>query len=215
MRQTRCNIDPDLPAECTGAMVVRTELDAQLLARTLSVPLTVIVTPADGPDQIMVADLAKRPFVLISLDADAAGGKAAGKWFSALPNATPAPPWGGKDHTDAHLAGHNLGEWFGLALTLAGHQAPPATTRPEPAAAPTPPTPPAPAGPEIPAEVEGLPCGGCGATKYRRVVVGYEFPDGTCADGWSCGSPGCHVKLLSGNQDMDNLNRPTKRNRTT
>ena len=83
MRQTRYNVGPNLPAERTDAMVVRTELDAQLLARTLSVPLTVIVTPADGPDQIMVADLAKRPFVLISLDADAADSKASRKWFSA------------------------------------------------------------------------------------------------------------------------------------
>ena len=198
-------IGADHPPETTGAIVVESELDALLLAQEIPGPVLILATgsTSNGPDAAMVADLTRRPSVLISLDADAAGGKAAGRWFSALPNATPAPPWGGKDHTDAHLAGHNLSEWFGLARHLAGHPAPPATTRPEPAA---PPTPPSPAGPEVPAEVEGLPCGSCGATRYRRVPGGCTFPDGGQVDGWFCGSPGCHVKLLSGNQDVDKLN---------
>jgi hypothetical protein len=206
-------IGADHPAESTGAIVLESELDALLLAQEIPGPVLILATgsTSNGPDQAMVADLTRRPFVLISLDADAAGGKAAGKWFSALPNATPAPPWGGKDHTDAHLAGHNLGEWFAMALHLAGHQAPPATIRPEPAAAPTPPTPPAPAGPDVSAEVEGLPCGGCGATRYRRVKNGYTYPDGGQVDGWFCGSPGCHVKLLSGNKAVDRLTRPEAR----
>ena len=201
-------IGADHPAESTGAVIVESELDAMLLWQEITGPVLILAmgSTSNGPDQAMVADLTRRPFVLISLDADAAGGKAAGKWFSALPSATPAPPWGGKDHTDAHLAGHNLGEWFSMALTLAGHQAPPAITRPEPAA-----TPPAPAGPEVPAEVEGLPCGGCGATRYRRVKNGYTFPDGGRVDGWFCGSPGCHVKLLTGNKAVDRLTRPEVR----
>ena len=62
-------------------------------------------------------------------------------------------------------------------------------------------------GSEIPSEVEGLRCGGCGRTRYKRVVDGYQFPDGSRADGWYCGSPGCHIKLLTGNRDVDRLHR--------
>ena len=60
---------------------------------------------------------------------------------------------------------------------------------------------------EIPSEMEGLRCGGCGRTRYKRVVDGYQFPDGSRTDGWFCGSPRCHVKLLTGNKDVDKLNR--------
>ena len=60
---------------------------------------------------------------------------------------------------------------------------------------------------EIPSEMEGLRCGGCGRTRYKRVVDGYQFPDGSRADGWYCGSPGCHIKLLTGNRDVDRLHR--------
>ena len=81
MRQTRYNVGPNLPAERTDAMVVRTELDAQLLARTLSVPLTVIVTSVDGPDQSMATGLGKRPSVLTNLDADAVASKVSRMWF--------------------------------------------------------------------------------------------------------------------------------------
>ena len=55
------------------------------------------------------------------------------------------------------------------------------------------------------------PCGGCGATRYRRVKNGYTYPDGGQVDGWFCGSPDCGVKLLTGYKAVDNLNRPTKR----
>ena len=30
---------------------------------------------------------------------------------------------------------------------------------------------------EIPADVIGLPCGGCGSTRYKRVPDGYNFPE--------------------------------------
>ena len=46
--------------------------------------------------------------------------------------------------------------------------------------------------------VSGLPCGGCGSTSYRRLVNGYEFPNGSRADGWHCGGEHCEVKLLTG-----------------
>ena len=209
-------IGADHPAESTGTVVVESELDAMLLWQEITVPVLTIATgsTSNGPDAAMVADLTRRPFALISLDADAAGGRASWqRWMSTIPNATraPIPATWGTDPTDAFLGGRDLRQWFTMALRLAGHQAPPTTTRPEPAAAATPPAPPAPAGPEIPAEVEGLPCGGCGATRYRRVKNGYTYPDGGQVDGWFCGSPDCGVKLLTGYKAVDNLNRPTKR----
>ena len=206
-------IGADHPVEQTGAVVVESELDAMLLAQEITGPVLIIATgsTSNGPDQAMVEGLTRRPFVLVALDSDKAGGKAAwGKWMGIIPNATRAPmpaAWGA-DPADAHLAGHSLNEWFAMALRLAGHPAPPATTRPEPAAAPTPH---APAGPEIPAEVEGLPCGGCGVTRYRRVPGGYTYPDGGQVDGWFCGSPTCGIKLLSGNKAVDRLTRPEAR----
>ena len=205
-------IGAEHPAESTGAVIVESELDALLLAQEITGPVLIIATgsTSNGPDAAMVADLNRRPFVLVALDSDKAGGKAAWeKWMSTIPNASRAPilaAWG-KDHTDAFLAGHDLREWFAAELYIARHPAPPATTRPEPA-------PPAPAGTETPAEVEGLPCGGCGATRYRRVKDGYSYPDGGQVDGWHCGGLDCNVKLLTGNKDVDNLNRPTKRNTT-
>lgn len=205
-------IGTDHPAETTGAVVVESELDALLLHQEITGPVLIIATgsTSNAPAAAMVADLARRPFVLISLDTDPAGGRAAWqRWISTIPNASraPIPATWGTDPADAFLAGHDLREWFAAELYFAGHPAPPATTRPEPA-------PPAPAGTETPAEVEGLPCGGCGATRYRRVKDGYSYPDGGQVDGWHCGGRDCNVKLLTGNKDVDNLNRPTKRNTT-
>ena len=56
-------------------------------------------------------------------------------------------------------------------------------------------------GPEIPS----LPCGGCGSTSYRLAPSGFRYPDGTLGDGWHCGTPGCHVKLLTGIKTVDHL----------
>ena len=75
----------------------------------------------------------------------------------------------------------------------------PTRTAPPPAPPPPPTT-----GPEVP----GLPCGGCGSTGYRRVVDGFIYPDGSRTDGWSCGSPDCGIKLLTGNKAVDRMARP-------
>ena len=195
-------IGAEHPVESTGAVVVESELDGLLLAQEIPGAVLIIAcgSTSNGPDEVMVADLAKRPFVIIALDADKAGGRAAWqRWMGTIPNATraPVPARWGSDHTDAFLSGHDLRQWFAMALHLAGHQASP--------------TPPSTTGPEIPTEVEGLPCGGCGRTSYKRVANGHQFLDGAVADGWHCGGEHCHVKLLSGNKAVDNLNRPTKR----
>lgn len=56
-----------------------------------------------------------------------------------------------------------------------------------------------------PKSATGLPCGGCGSTRYIRVVNGYTFPDGSQVDGWRCGDPTCGVKLLTGNPEVDQM----------
>ena len=204
-------IGAEHPVESAGAIVVESELDAMLLHQEITGAVLIIAmgSTSNGPDETMVEDLTRRPFVLVALDSDKAGGRASWqKWMSTIPNATRAPipaAWG-TDPTDAFLAGHDLRQWFAMALHLAGHQAPPATTTntsssaptPTPPARPSAPTPPAPAGPEVPNEVEGLPCGGCGATRYRKVVNGFVYPDGSRTDGWHCGGRECGVKLMVG-----------------
>ena len=208
-------IGADHPAEQTGAVIVESELDALLLAQEIPAPLLIIATgsTSNGPNETMVTDLTRRPFALIALDADPAGGKAAWqKWMGIIPNTTRAPvpaPWG-KDHTDAFLAGHDLRKWFAMALHLAGHASEPAPAtdlhvEQETEAACTAPEPEQAAEPPPDQTVNGVPCGGCGSTIYRRVVGGYIFqnPDESPVDGWHCGGEHCHVKLLTGNKDVD------------
>ena len=132
-------IGADHPSESTGAVIVEGELDAMLLCQEIPGPVLIIAmgSTSNGPAPAMVADLARRPFVLISLDADAAGGKAAWqRWMNAIPNATraPVPATWGKDHADAFLSGHNLSEWFAMALRLAGSHAATGKTKPAKAA---------------------------------------------------------------------------------
>lgn len=201
------------PAETTGAIIVESELDAILLAQEIPDQALIIATgsTSNGPDQAMEADLARRPFVLISLDADAAGGKAAWrKWMGTIPNATRAPilaAWG-KDHTDAFIAGHDLRQWFAMALTLIGHaqgkvQTVDVHVEPEVEEVDTTTEPEKTVEPALEQTITGLPCGGCGSTNYRQVANGYEFPDGGRVGGWHCGSPTCGVKLLPGNHEVN------------
>ncbi len=204
-------IGAEHPVESAGAIVVESELDSMLLHQEITGAVLIIAmgSTSNGPDETMVEDLTRRPFVLVALDSDKAGGRASWqKWMSTIPNATRAPipaAWG-TDPTDAFLAGHDLRQWFAMALRIAGHQAPPAPPTNTSLSAPTSPAPPA--GPEVPAEVIGLPCGGCGATKYRRVPGGYTCPDGGQVAGWFCGSPDCGIKLLTGNKAVDRMARP-------
>ena len=207
-------IGTDHPPVTTGAVIVESELDAILLHQEIPGPLLIIATgsTSNGPDQAMVDDMVKRPFVLVALDSDKAGAKAAWqKWMNTIPNATRAPipaTWAAKDHTDAFIAGHDLRQWFAMALTLIGHaqgkvqtvdvhvepevEEVDTTTEPEKTVEPAPEQ-----------TITGLPCGGCGSTNYRQVANGYEFPDGGRVGGWHCGSPTCGVKLLTGNHEVN------------
>ena len=129
-------IGADHPSESTGAVIVESELDAMLLWQEITTPVLIIAcgSTSNGPGAATVADLNRRPFVLVALDSDKAGGKAAWqRWMGVVSNATRAPipaAWG-TDPTDAFLSGHNLGQWFRMALAFAGHQT--AIGMPEPA----------------------------------------------------------------------------------
>jgi hypothetical protein len=111
-------INFDLAPDFIPAIVVESELDAILLSQEVKQdvsPLFAFVatgSTSNGPSEELLENLRQRPFVLISLDNDSAGGKASwGKWLGVLENAkrVPIPASWGKDHTEAFLAGHDLG----------------------------------------------------------------------------------------------------------
>lgn len=104
-------------------IIVESELDAILLAQELDHrPLLIVATgsTSNGPGPGLLADLECRPFVLIGLDNDEAGGKAAWQKWAAIRNAarTPIPATWGKDPSEAHLAGHDLKAWLAAAYQL-------------------------------------------------------------------------------------------------
>ncbi|BCO08794.1 hypothetical protein GF1_11700 [Desulfolithobacter dissulfuricans] len=55
--------------------------------------------------------------------------------------------------------------------------------------------------------MQGLPCGGCGSTTYKKKMDGFQFPDGSVTDGWHCGGEHCGVKLFTGNKETDRKTR--------
>ena len=108
----------NLPAETTGAVIVERPHVAFLLTACLPQPLLIFATGPDfpGPDAAMVADLGKRPFVLIGLETSSSL-----LWTSALPTATPAPlSMGWWDaHPEAEpRADTILRQWFYRAVGL-------------------------------------------------------------------------------------------------
>ena len=117
-------INSNLPRDDTPAIIVESELDAILLCQELHEDLLIIATgsTANGPSAQIIDDLRQRPFVLVSLDSDNAGAKASwAKWINVLPNGqrAPVPMSWGKDHTEAHLDGHDLNQWLSATYTLA------------------------------------------------------------------------------------------------
>lgn len=108
----------NLPPETTGAVVVERPSVAMLLTAFLPRPLLIFATGPDypSPDHAMVADLTKRPFVLIGLEASTSP-----LWTSALPSATLAPlSMGWWDaHPEAEpRADTILRQWFYRAVGL-------------------------------------------------------------------------------------------------
>jgi hypothetical protein len=115
------NLDRD--ATLTPAIIVESELDAMLLAQEIEPTFAFVATgsTSNGPSAELLDNLRIRPFVAIALDGDQAGGKATwSKWMNQLRNAirTPVPVSWGKDHTEAFLAGHDLGVWLSACYEI-------------------------------------------------------------------------------------------------
>lgn len=106
-----------------GAVIVESELDAILLCQEMISNLLIVATgsTSNGPQEQLLENLRPRPFVLVALDSDAAGGKAAwAKWMAVLRNAfrSPVPASWGKDHGEAYKNGHDLNLWFSAAAKI-------------------------------------------------------------------------------------------------
>lgn len=109
--------------DATPAIIVESELDGLLLWQELNDDFFVVASgsTSNGPSKEMMEDLLKRPFVLIALDGDKAGGKASWtKWLNIMSNGyrTPIPSSWGNDHTEAYLSGHNLNQWLSAAYRM-------------------------------------------------------------------------------------------------
>ena len=116
-------INGHLTTDRAAALIVESELDAILLCQELRNKFVIVATgsTSNGPSEKMIEDLQRRPFVLVSLDSDEAGGKASwSRWLNVLRNAcrTPVPGSWGKDHTEAHIAGHDLNLWLSTAYEI-------------------------------------------------------------------------------------------------
>lgn len=108
-----------LPCPHHGApfVIVESELDGLLLAQEAWHLANVVAlgSAAMRPDKDTWAKILQAPLVLVSLDFDNAGNKAACTWWKDnLPNDTyrlwPVPE--GKDPTDAYKAGWSLSDWI-------------------------------------------------------------------------------------------------------
>jgi DNA primase len=115
-------INGNLGTDLAGAIIVESEFDALLLCQELRNQFTIIATgsTSNGPSAALIEILRHRSFVLIALDNDEAGAKAAWRRWMALKNAirAPIPASWGKDHTEAHLNGHNLNWWMEAAYGI-------------------------------------------------------------------------------------------------
>jgi 5S rRNA maturation endonuclease (ribonuclease M5) len=117
-------INGHLATDSAAAIIVESELDGILLAQQLKTSCMIVATgsTSNGPTEELIENLRRRPFVLIALDSDQAGGKAAwGKWMAVLPNScrAPVPTAWGKDHGEAYKNGHDLNVWFSAARGFA------------------------------------------------------------------------------------------------
>ena len=113
------------------AIIAESELDALLLCQEIDRAVFVVALGSTSikPDSAIADELLKRlnecPVVLIALDTDDPGGKAARHWLDEMHNAYRAmiPPELGKDITDAYLRGVDLNVWLSAAMDLCCEEA--------------------------------------------------------------------------------------------
>jgi DNA primase len=108
------------PGEVT-AIIVESELDAILLAQELTRPVCIVALGSTNtkPYEELIEALSAFPVVLVALDNDPAGAKAARQWLSAIPASFRGITPGLKDFGDAFLAGIDLNEWLSVAIEIA------------------------------------------------------------------------------------------------
>jgi len=103
------------------AVIVESELDAILLKQEVGNWCCIIAlgTTSGKPDSVMDALLRRMEVVLISLDSDKPGARAAWVfWMNAYSNARRCPIIKGKDPTEAFKNGINLKHWIMTGLDL-------------------------------------------------------------------------------------------------
>jgi putative DNA primase/helicase len=96
-------------------VVVESDLDAILVVQEAQglVGAVSLGTAGKTPDEEAVAVFRRSRLILVSLDSDDAGAKAAWRWWlNHFPQARRWPPVGGKDPGDMLLAGINLRTWI-------------------------------------------------------------------------------------------------------
>lgn len=105
------------PGEKT-AVILESELDAMLLAQEIKRDLYIVAMGSTSyrPDEALLNDLLSCPAVLVCLDTDQPGAKAAAWWLENVPGAcrTLTPTAYGKDITEAFLNGLDLNEWLSV-----------------------------------------------------------------------------------------------------
>lgn len=106
----------------TTAIIVESELDAILLAQEIKRPLFIVALGSAQvkPSEELLERLALCPAVLVALDNDAAGAKAALWWQENVPGChrTLTPSRYGKDFGEAFKNGLDLNKWIIAAMTI-------------------------------------------------------------------------------------------------
>lgn len=106
----------------TTCVIVESELDAILLAQVIRRKVFIIALGSAQikPDADLLEKLTLCPVILVALDTDQAGGKAAIWWLQNVPSAfrTLTPSRYGTDLTEAFLHGLDLNEWLSASLEL-------------------------------------------------------------------------------------------------
>jgi DNA primase len=114
---------PDRARRLAAVVIVESELDAALIAQQAGDLVTVVAMGSAQlkPDQKTEQLLNNAEIILVALDADDAGAKAAHKyWLPTYPNAKRWPVSVGKDASDAYQQGLDIRCWIEAGLTYEG-----------------------------------------------------------------------------------------------
>ena len=112
------------------AIIVESELDTLLLCQEITRPVFVVALGSTSikPDSSIAAELVHKlnecPLVLLALDTDDPGGKAARQWLDGLHNSFRGmiPAEFGKDVSDSFLHGMDLNVWISAAVDIACYE---------------------------------------------------------------------------------------------